>query len=67
MGRTRKVWGRTRYKVGANSIEGESGGYPADIFMSVSVLVPYVAAKTSRNSNYCAKVLSSIDIKSAHI
>ena len=27
MGRTRKVWGRTRYKVGANAIGSESGGY----------------------------------------
>ena len=26
-GRTQKVWGRTWYEVGANSIGGESGGY----------------------------------------
>ena len=30
--------------------------------LKIKVSVSYVTAKTSRNSNYCANVLSSIDI-----
>ena len=34
--------------------------------LKIKVSGSYVTAKTSRNSNYCANVLSSIDIKFAH-